>query len=148
MSFSRKNLTSPSSESLIPSDFSIPMSPFSTAMNTDRKCSKSDRSNSSLSPNSSIVWDSAKWNPDNEYPLDNQNRKNHWKRLWSVSFFQFPDQQSTLQKIWIFWWMCFFHSVFYPFTTFFKAKYRHSIINTERPPLFFTITKTEVVWSA
>lgn len=41
-SFSKKNLTSPSSESLIPIDFSIPKSPFSTAINTDRRCSKSD----------------------------------------------------------------------------------------------------------
>jgi len=41
-SFSKKNFTSPSSESFIPSDFSMPRSPFSTAMKTERKCSKSD----------------------------------------------------------------------------------------------------------
>ena len=40
-SFSRKNLTSPSSESLMPKDLSMPKSPFSTAINTERKCSTS-----------------------------------------------------------------------------------------------------------
>ena len=57
-SFSKKNLTSPNSESLIPRDLSIPMSPFSTARNTERRCSTSARCRLSFSPKSSIVFDS------------------------------------------------------------------------------------------
>lgn len=54
-SFSRKNFTSPSSESLMPIDFNIPRSPFSTAINTERRCSRSDRSRCNAAPKSSIV---------------------------------------------------------------------------------------------
>ena len=54
-SFSRKNFTSPSSESLMPIDFSMPKSPFSTAMNTERRCSKSERMRCKAAPKSSIV---------------------------------------------------------------------------------------------
>lgn len=57
-SFSRKNLTSPSSESLMPMDFSIPRSPFSTAMKTERRCSRSERIRCNAAPKSSIVCDS------------------------------------------------------------------------------------------
>lgn len=58
--FSKKNLTSPSSESLIPKDLSIPMSPFSTAINTDRRCATSVGANFKAVPKSSIVCDSEK----------------------------------------------------------------------------------------
>ena len=46
---------------LIPSDFSIPISPFSTAMNTDLKCSTSVLCRAILWPKSSIVADSKKY---------------------------------------------------------------------------------------
>ena len=57
-SFSRKNLTSPSSESLIPSDLRSPMSPFSTAMKTDLKWLMSEEGKCREEPKSSMVWDS------------------------------------------------------------------------------------------
>lgn len=66
-SFSKKNFTSPISESLIPSDFSIPRSPFSTAMKTERRCSKSDRIKCKAAPKSSIVWDSGKYKCVTDY---------------------------------------------------------------------------------
>lgn len=56
--FSKKNFTSPNSESLIPNDFNIPKSPFSTAKKTERKCSKSERIKCNAAPKSSIVCDS------------------------------------------------------------------------------------------
>lgn len=56
--FSKKNFTSPNSESLIPRDFNIPRSPFSTAINTERRCSKSPRSKCKAAPKSSMVCDS------------------------------------------------------------------------------------------
>ena len=46
---------------LIPRDFSIPMSPFSTAMNTDLRCSTSVRCRAILRPKSSMVADSEMW---------------------------------------------------------------------------------------
>lgn len=60
-SLSRKNLTSPISESLIPSAFNIPRSPFSTATKTDLRWSKSFLSKCSAAPKSSRVGDSTKW---------------------------------------------------------------------------------------
>lgn len=64
--FSRKNFTSPNSESFIPRDLSIPKSPFSTAMNTERRCSKSARIKCNAAPKSSMVCDSVnKWSKFN-----------------------------------------------------------------------------------
>lgn len=73
-SFSRKNLTSPSSESLIPMDFSIPRSPFSTAMKTARRCSRSERIRCNAAPKSSIVCDS-----------DSRNRSSGTRNLSRVA---------------------------------------------------------------
>ena len=44
----------------MPRLLSMPRSPFSTAMKTERKCSRSERIKCSAAPKSSIVWDSEK----------------------------------------------------------------------------------------
>lgn len=67
-SFSRKNLTSPNSESLMPMDFSIPKSPFSTAIKTERRCSRSPRNRCNAAPKSSIVCDSSMFNALSYFP--------------------------------------------------------------------------------
>ena len=58
ISFSRKNFTSPSSASLMPSAARTPRSPFCTATNTDRKCSRSEPIRRSAAPKSPNVCDS------------------------------------------------------------------------------------------
>ena len=64
MSFSRKNFTSPSSASLMPSDARAVMSPAWTPWKMDRKCSRSERIRRRAAPKSPIVCDSVAtvWN--------------------------------------------------------------------------------------